>query len=61
MYNYTLLCSLSVVHVMYRISGGTALKRNIHEAVSRQIQANWAKGKWKVRIYNIYTTQHDVI
>lgn len=29
------------------ISGGTALKRNIHATVSKQIQANWAKGKWK--------------
>jgi calcium/calmodulin-dependent protein kinase I len=29
------------------ISGDTALTRNIHDNVSKQMQANWAKGKWR--------------
>ena len=44
-----------------RISGGTALKRNIHETVSKQIQANWAKGKWKVRTYKHVRREHGII
>ena len=35
--------------VCCRISGDTALTRDIHENVSKQMQANWAKLKWKVR------------
>lgn len=34
----------------WRISGDTALDRNIHESVSAQIKKNFAKSKWKVRI-----------
>lgn len=29
------------------ISGDTALTHNIHDNVSKQMQANWAKGKWR--------------
>lgn len=32
-----------------RISGGTALERNIHSTVSAQIQKTFAKNQWKVR------------
>lgn len=34
--------------MLYRISGDTALTHNIHDNVSKQMQANWAKGKWRV-------------
>lgn len=33
---------------VYRISGDTALDKNIHESVSAQIKKNFAKSKWKV-------------
>lgn len=31
-----------------RIAGDTALCKNIHESVSRQIKKNFAKSKWRV-------------
>lgn len=31
-----------------RISGNTALEKNIHASVSEQIRKNFAKTKWKV-------------
>lgn len=37
------LCVLCV-----RIAGDTALCKNIHESVSRQIRKNFAKSKWRV-------------
>lgn len=33
-----------------RIAGDTALCKNIHESVSRQIKKNFAKSKWRVNI-----------
>uniref|UniRef100_A0AAQ5X5P5 Protein kinase domain-containing protein n=1 Tax=Amphiprion ocellaris TaxID=80972 RepID=A0AAQ5X5P5_AMPOC len=32
------------------IAGGTALCKNIHESVSRQMRKNFAKSKWRVRL-----------
>ncbi len=53
-YMYGLQSSiLMIVVYMYlynRISGGLASNKNIHGTVSEQIQKNWAKLKWKVRI-----------
>lgn len=37
--------------VFWRISGDTALDKNIHESVSAQIKKNFAKSKWKVSVY----------
>lgn len=31
-----------------RIAGDTALCKNIHESVSRQMRKNFAKSKWRV-------------
>lgn len=39
------------VCVCVRIAGDTALCKNIHESVSRQIRKNFAKSKWRVNIY----------
>lgn len=36
------------VCVCVRIAGDTALCKNIHESVSRQIRKNFAKSKWRV-------------
>lgn len=33
-----------------RIAGDTALCKNIHESVSRQIRKNFAKSKWRVNV-----------
>lgn len=37
-----------------RISGDTALTKNIHESVSAQMKKNFAKSKWKVSVTVIY-------
>lgn len=33
---------------LHRISGNTALEKDIHASVSEQIRKNFAKTKWKV-------------
>lgn len=38
------------VCVYTRIAGDTALCKNIHESVSRQIRKNFAKSKWRVNV-----------
>lgn len=40
-------CSLRICACV-RIAGDTALCKNIHESVSRQIRKNFAKSKWRV-------------
>ena len=39
---------LSLIFLLFRIAGDTALSKNIHESVSRQIKKNFAKSKWRV-------------
>lgn len=34
--------------LIFRIAGDTALCKNIHESVSRQMRKNFAKSKWRV-------------
>ncbi|KAK1795695.1 hypothetical protein P4O66_001182 [Electrophorus voltai] len=41
------ICHLMEKDPMLRISGDTALDKNIHESVSAQIKKNFAKSKWK--------------
>ncbi len=36
------------VVLLFRIAGDTALCKNIHESVSRQMRKNFAKSKWRV-------------
>lgn len=42
------MCVSVCVRVRVRIAGDTALCKNIHESVSRQIRKNFAKSKWRV-------------
>ena len=37
--------------VLFRISGNTALEKDIHASISAQLQKNFIKSKWK-RAYN---------
>lgn len=37
-----------VLFALFRIAGDTALCKNIHESVSRQMKKNFAKAKWRV-------------
>lgn len=41
-------CLCKNINVCFRIAGDTALCKNIHESVSRQIRKNFAKSKWRV-------------
>ena len=43
---------ISFPFIIFRISGNTALNKNIHASVSEQMKKRFAKSKWKVnRIY----------
>ena len=42
--------------VCFRISGDTALCKNIHESVSRQMRKNFAKSKWRVTAHLLLTS-----
>lgn len=46
------------VTLIFRIAGDTALCKNIHESVSRQMRKNFAKSKWRVSVirWNRYIT-----
>lgn len=45
---WTRVRSFDFVVLLFRISGDTALCKNIHESVSRQMRKNFAKSKWRV-------------
>lgn len=47
------------VCVCIRIAGDTALCKNIHESVSRQIRKNFAKSKWRVNV--VYCSLYFVV
>jgi hypothetical protein len=47
---FDIINSCITLYLYNRISGGLASNKNIHGTVSEQIQKNWAKLKWKVRI-----------
>lgn len=38
-----------------RISGGAASDKNIKENVCAQIEKNFARAKWKVRLFVLYS------
>lgn len=47
---YCLLYLICFFCFVFRIAGDTALCKNIHESVSRQMRKNFAKSKWRVRL-----------
>lgn len=45
---FPLIVCVYFLFFLYRIAGDTALCKNIHESVSRQMRKNFAKSKWRV-------------
>lgn len=52
-------CVFVLVYIYLRIAGDTALCKNIHESVSRQIRKNFAKSKWRVNF--VYCSLFSVV
>lgn len=71
--NAVLVCAYCLLYLIcffcfvFRIAGDTALCKNIHESVSRQMRKNFAKSKWRVRLrfsqlFNITKEKkHDIL
>lgn len=52
-------CVFVSLYIYLRIAGDTALCKNIHESVSRQIRKNFAKSKWRVNF--VYCSLFSVV
>jgi len=52
---------LTLVFIYCRISGNTALDKDIHETVSTQLKKSFARQKWKVPSLPSYPFSHSLL